>query len=86
MAKPELKETAIELNDQFKRALDLMEHTDRSVFVTGRAGMGKSTLLDYFRNTTRKTLAVLAPTGVAALNIKGQTIHSFLRVQTQYYP
>jgi ATP-dependent exoDNAse (exonuclease V) alpha subunit len=47
------------------------------VFITGKAGTGKSTLLDYFRNHTRKKLAVLAPTGVSALNVKGQTIHSF---------
>jgi ATP-dependent exoDNAse (exonuclease V) alpha subunit len=75
----ERQETPIELNEQFKHALDLMEHTDRSVFITGRAGTGKSTLLSYFRQATRKKVAVLAPTGVAALNVKGQTIHSFFR-------
>ena len=47
------------------------------VFVTGRAGTGKSTLLQYFRATTAKKLAVLAPTGVAAVQVQGQTIHSF---------
>jgi ATP-dependent exoDNAse (exonuclease V) alpha subunit len=67
----------IELNEQFKKALDVMEHTSRHVFVTGRAGTGKSTLLDYFRSNTKKEIVVLAPTGVAALNVKGQTIHSF---------
>ena len=67
----------IELNEQFRQALDLMENTARSVFVTGRAGTGKSTLLTHFRQTTRKRVAVLAPTGVAALNVKGQTVHSF---------
>ncbi|GAH55153.1 unnamed protein product, partial [marine sediment metagenome] len=55
----------------------MMEHTSRSVFITGRAGTGKSTLLNYFRDTTGKSIAVLAPTGVAALNVRGQTIHSF---------
>jgi ATP-dependent DNA helicase PIF1 len=69
----------IEINEQFKRALDIMENTEKSVFVTGRAGTGKSTLLDYFRRNTRKRVAVLAPTGVAALNVKGQTIHSFFK-------
>jgi len=73
------KELPIDLNDQFKHALDLMENTSKSVFITGRAGTGKSTLLSYFRHTTRKKVVVLAPTGVAALNVQGQTIHSFFR-------
>lgn len=54
-----------------------MENTSRHVFVTGKAGTGKSTLLDYFRSITRKRIVVLAPTGVAALNVRGQTVHSF---------
>jgi ATP-dependent DNA helicase PIF1 len=77
MAKTKHKQPSIDLNEQFRYALDVMEHTDRNIFITGRAGTGKSTLLDYFRNTTKKAVAVLAPTGVAALNVKGQTIHSF---------
>ncbi len=67
----------IEINPQFAKALDLMEHSSTHIFVTGRAGTGKSTLLDYFRSVTKKDLVVLAPTGVAAVNIAGQTIHSF---------
>jgi len=77
MLEPKYKQPSIDLNEQFRRALDMMEHTGKSVFITGRAGTGKSTLLNYFRDTTRKKVAVLAPTGVAALNVKGQTIHSF---------
>jgi ATP-dependent DNA helicase PIF1 len=69
----------IEINPEFRRALDIMETTGRNIFITGKAGTGKSTLLDYFRNSTRKKVAVLAPTGVAALNVLGQTIHSFCR-------
>ncbi|VVB76748.1 ATP-dependent RecD-like DNA helicase [uncultured archaeon] len=69
----------IDLNEDFKTAFNLMEKTADSVFITGRAGTGKSTLLSYFRGKTRKNVAVLAPTGVAALNIKGQTIHSFFK-------
>ena len=76
----------IEINEQFQRALDVMEKTDRSVFITGRAGTGKSTLLEYFRSITRKKIAVLAPTGVAALNIKGQTIHSFFGFRPDITP
>jgi ATP-dependent DNA helicase PIF1 len=69
----------IEINAGFRRALDLLENTDKPVFITGRAGTGKSTLLEHFRATTRKQVAVLAPTGVAALNVRGQTVHSFCR-------
>jgi type II secretory pathway predicted ATPase ExeA len=65
------------LNEDFRHALDVLEKTDRSLFVTGKAGTGKSTLLQLFRNTTHKKVVVLAPTGVAALNVQGQTIHSF---------
>ncbi len=78
--------STIELNDEFKYALDMMENTNKSVFITGRAGTGKSTLLNYFRNTTQKKVVVLAPTGVAALNVKGQTIHSFFRFKPNVTP
>jgi len=66
-----------ELNEQFKKALEVMENTSQNVFITGKAGTGKSTLLEYFRSVTHKKIVVLAPTGVAALNVRGQTIHSF---------
>jgi ATP-dependent DNA helicase PIF1 len=67
----------IELNEQFENAMKLLEDGDEHVFITGRAGTGKSTLLQHFRASTKKSVAVLAPTGVAALNVQGQTIHSF---------
>lgn len=67
----------LELNEEFEIALDRLNKTRRSLFITGNAGTGKSTLLSYFRGHTQKKVAVLAPTGVAALNVKGQTIHSF---------
>jgi ATP-dependent DNA helicase PIF1 len=67
----------LELSDDFKYALDQIEKGGKSIFITGRAGTGKSTLLQLFRNTTHKKTVVLAPTGIAALNVKGQTIHSF---------
>ena len=76
----------VELNDDFKRALKLMEDGRKDVFITGRAGTGKSTLLNYFRKTTKKPIVVLAPTGVAALNIEGQTIHSFFRFRPDITP
>lgn len=67
----------IEINEQFARALALMEDGKKNLFITGRAGTGKSTLLSYFREKTSRSVVVLAPTGVAAVNVRGQTIHSF---------
>src|SRR3989344_3188737 len=66
----------IEINDDFKKALELIEK-GANVFITGRAGTGKSTFLQYFAANTKKKVVVLAPTGVAAVNVNGQTIHSF---------
>ncbi len=70
-------EEKIDLSLDFKGALKEMEHTKNCLFITGKAGTGKSTLLRFFRKHTRKKIAVLAPTGIAALNVGGQTIHSF---------
>lgn len=69
----------LELNAQFLHALDLMEHSPDSLFITGRAGTGKSTLLQYFQKHTEQNIVILAPTGVAAVNIGGATIHSFFQ-------
>lgn len=67
----------LSLSHEFKEILDQLEYSKNNIFITGRAGTGKSTLLQIFRDTTRKRIVVLAPTGIAALNVKGQTIHSF---------
>lgn len=75
-AVPEDSFEPLELTDEFDYALDRFETGDH-LFLTGRAGTGKSTLLRLIRGTTRRKLAVLAPTGVAALNVRGQTLHSF---------
>jgi len=72
-----IEKKPIEINSDFKRALNIIENSNNNVFITGKAGTGKSTLLDYFRSTTKKQIAVLAPTGVASINVRGQTIHSF---------
>jgi len=80
------KKEKIELNNRFLHALRVMDETDRNVFITGRAGTGKSTLLEYFRDTTGKNIAVLAPTGVAAVNVKGQTVHSFFNFRPDVTP
>src|SRR4030095_12600651 len=69
----------IDLNDEFRFAFNMIERQGQSVFLTGKAGTGKSTFLHYLRETTVKATVVLAPTGVAALNVGGQTIHSFFQ-------
>jgi GTPase SAR1 family protein len=69
--------------DDFKKAFDLMENTRHSIFITGKAGTGKSTLIQYFKLNTRKKAVYLAPTGVAALNIRGKTIHSLFKFPLQ---
>lgn len=74
---PAINKSPLELNEGFRYVLDLLEKTEKSLFLTGKAGTGKSTLLQLFRSTTRKKTVVLAPTGIAALNVQGQTIHSF---------
>ncbi|MSQ14294.1 MAG: hypothetical protein EXR50_00305 [Dehalococcoidia bacterium] len=60
----------IDLNEQFIRAVSLIDE-GKDLFITGKAGTGKSTLLEYFRANTDKKVTVLAPTGVAALNVRG---------------
>lgn len=74
-----MSKNTIEINPEFKKALQYLEKSTSHVFITGKAGTGKSTLLGYFREHTRKKVVVLAPTGVAALNVRGETIHSFFR-------
>ncbi len=75
----------LELNADFKYALDILENTKKNLFITGRAGTGKSTLLHLFKSTSRKKVVVLAPTGVAALNVGGQTIHSFFGFPPKFF-
>ena len=63
--------------DEYQAALDFIANDDGHLFVTGRAGTGKSTLLRAIRDMLPKEMVILAPTGLAAVNIGGQTIHSF---------
>ena len=65
------------LSEEFEFIVEQLENTKDHFYITGKAGSGKSTLLAYFRSVTQKNTAVLAPTGVAAIRVKGQTIHSF---------
>lgn len=76
----------LEITEHFRSAYELMEKTGQHVFLTGKAGTGKSTLLQFFRENSVKNVVVLAPTGVAAVNVKGQTIHSFFRFRPDTTP
>lgn len=67
-------------NPEFQDAWNVIKKTNRSVFLTGKAGTGKSTFLKYIRANTKKKLVVLAPTGIAAVNVGGQTMHSFFKI------
>lgn len=72
------------LTDEFKDALSLLESKPAIkplIFVTGRAGTGKTTLLKYFADNTAQNVVVLATTGLAAINVHGQTVHSFFRLK-----
>lgn len=67
-------------NREFQDALQLITHTRQSVFLTGKAGTGKSTFLKYICAHTKKKHVVLAPTGIAAINAEGVTLHSFFKL------
>lgn len=67
-------------NLEFQNALKLLQYTHQSVFLTGKAGTGKSTFLKYVCQTTKKKFVVLAPTGIAAINAGGSTLHSFFKL------
>ena len=72
------------LTDEFKDALTRLEAKppiQPLIFITGRAGTGKTTLLRYFAEHTAQNAVVLATTGLAAINVHGQTVHSFFRLK-----
>ena len=71
---------------EYRAILDLVESGCPVIFVTGKAGTGKSTLIRYLRESTRKQTVVLAPTGIAALQVGGATIHSFFGFPPKIQP
>ena len=78
----------IELDDsnpEFNYAADMVENSNKLIYLTGKAGSGKTTFLKYIKKTTAKKTVILAPTGVAALNAGGQTIHSFFKIAPGIY-
>lgn len=74
----------ITLSSEQKALFKVLESTRKNIFVTGKAGTGKSVLLQYFKYKSAKRLVVVAPTGVAALNVGGQTIHSLFRIPPSF--
>ncbi len=67
-------------NEMFQLAVQLVNQSNRNIFLTGKAGTGKTTFLKYIRENCPKQMAVVAPTGVAAINAGGVTIHSFFQL------
>ena len=67
-------------NQEWQQALQIIQYTRRSLFLTGKAGTGKSTFLRHIAETTKKKYVILAPTGIAAINAGGQTLHSFFKL------
>ena len=72
-------------NEEFNNAVDFVQHTNKLVYLTGKAGTGKTTFLKYIKKIISKNMVVLAPTGVAAINAGGQTIHSFFKIPPSVY-
>ena len=67
-------------NPELELALQFIEKTDRNLFITGKAGTGKTTFLHKIKQESLKRMVIVAPTGVAAINAKGVTIHSFFQM------
>lgn len=67
-------------NVEFYNAAEFVRHTNKLVYLTGKAGTGKTTFLKFIKDTTDKNTVILAPTGVAAINAGGVTIHSFFQI------
>lgn len=72
-------------NQEFKYALEFALESRQNLYLTGKAGSGKTTFLKYLRKISKKEMAVVAPTGVAAINAGGQTIHSFFKIEPSLY-
>ena len=77
----------METNKELREAWEFVEHTGTSIFLTGKAGTGKTTFLKTVKEKSSKRMIVVAPTGVAAINAGGVTIHSFFQLPpTPYIP
>ena len=72
-------------NKEIQHAWEFVEHTGKSIFLTGKAGTGKTTFLKHVKTHSTKRMVVVAPTGVAAINAEGVTIHSFFQLPLSPY-
>ena len=75
----------MEMNEESQKAWDIIEKTSANLFLTGKAGTGKTTFLKELRRRSPKRMVVLAPTGIAAINAGGVTIHSFFQLPLSHY-
>ena len=83
---PSIKEIEIDLSSaEIQNALSIVQFTHQSLFLTGKAGTGKSTFLRYITQKIKKKSVVLAPTGIAAINAGGSTLHSFFKLPFHPY-
>lgn len=73
-------------NDRFFKAFELVKNGTENIFITGKAGTGKTTFLKYVKNNIKKNIAIVAYTGVASVNAGGQTIHSFFKIDPTEAP
>ena len=81
-----LSGSKVRLSPEQKDLFNKFEATSNNMFITGKAGTGKSVLLQYMKQNTRKRVAILAPTGLAALNVGAQTINSLFKLPLKYIP
>lgn len=80
MSIPTTQSTDIEITPDYEAVIEAVERHDPYIFVSGKAGTGKTTLIGYLRETIPENVVVVAPTGIAVLQVKGVTIHSFFRL------
>ena len=74
----------INFSSEIKAIIELIQTTEKNLFITGKAGTGKSTLLNYITEEVDSSIVVTAPTGIAAINVNGETIHSFFKLKPGY--
>jgi excinuclease UvrABC helicase subunit UvrB len=77
MTAANIQPSEIEITPDYQAVIEAIDRGDPYIFVSGKAGTGKTTLIGHLRETVSGNVVVVAPTGVAALQVRGVTIHSF---------